>query len=193
MHSCTIEKYEDRGGTQGEIRLYLMRYRQAYSPGNRGLLLWGLAGRGKTHLACALVRHFALERGLTSRFVDFFHLLGDIKAGFHDGRSQEDLIGPLVEPEVLVIDELGKGKASEWEVSVLDQIVSRRYNAGRTLIATTNYDPSEDPERASQADRGVARLTDRGIDDRIFSRLKEMCDFREVAGPDYRRRRAAGT
>jgi len=183
MARCTLEKFEARGGNQGLVQKQMKRWRENYRPGARGMLLFGAPGGGKTHLCSALLSHFALERGYTVRFVDFFHLLSDLKAAYQADQGEEALLGPLVEVDVLAIDELGKGRATEWEVSVLDQLVSRRYNAHRTLIATTNFDP-RDP--APESPDALPRLKDR-VGDRIHSRLYELCDFIELRGPDGRR------
>lgn len=193
MHSKTLEDFRDDRGNLAMVRLNVMRYRQSYPPPtNQGILFWGPPGVGKTHLMCALLRYFTLERGLTACFVDFFHLLSRLRAAYAEARSEEEILGPLGEVEILAIDELGKGRASEWEVSVLDQLVSRRYNTGRTVLATTNFDVSSDEttETAPTKSGAIAltrtRLVDR-VGERIYSRLVEMCQFLEVSAEDHRR------
>ena len=162
---------------------------------NRGLVLWGDVGRGKTHLLTAMLRELVFSRGLSARFVEFSHLLADLKSGFDRGTPAADLLDPLVEVDVLGIDELGKGRRTEFEETVIDEIVSRRYNAWRPVLATTNYRPKgvtgsatanlTDPERTAPS------LGDR-VGERVFSRLVEMCDFVELEGEDFRSRIAAG-
>ena len=114
--------------------------------------------------------------------------------GAAGGQGTASLIDPLVEVDVLGIDELGKGRATDFEATVIDEIVSRRYNAMRPVLATTNFEPGEARGRATgnaaAAQLGLERpptLRDR-VGDRVYSRLRETCDFVPVRGDDYRAR-----
>ena len=77
---------------------------------------------------------------------------------------------------VLAVDELGKNRGTDWETGVLDELISKRYNANRTTLFTTNLTPV-----------GQARdsLRDR-VGERIYSRIVEMCSFELLEGEDYR-------
>lgn len=161
-----------------------------YEPGheNRGLVLHGAVGRGKTHLLVAVVRDLIFRYGVTARFVEFSHLVGDLKAGFDVGRGTHSLLDPLVRVDVLAIDELGKGRNTEFEGTVVDELVSRRYNAAGTILATTNYKPGQTSGRAVPnlaSPKSAPTLVDR-VGDRVYSRLREMCDFVECRGDDWR-------
>ncbi len=156
---------------------------------NRGLVLHGLVGRGKTHLLVAVARSLILDRGVRVRFIEFTRLLGLLREGYGAGRSDAVLLNELAAVPVLAIDELGKGRMTDWELSVIDDIVSRRYNSFGCLLGTSNFRPAPPsgapvPELASAA---IQRQTlgDR-LGERTWSRLGEMCDFVEVGGVDYR-------
>lgn len=156
---------------------------------NRGLVLHGPVGRGKTHLLAFLVRRLIFEKQATVRFVEFSHLLADLKASFDRGTPAAALVDPLVEVDVLVVDELGKGRCTEWELTVIDELVSRRYNAGRAILASTNFEPGaatgrRNPNNAMPAER--VTLADR-VGERVYSRLREVCEFVDMPGSDYRR------
>lgn len=165
-----------------------------FEPGkdNRGLVLYGEVGRGKTHLMVALLRELVFRHGVPSRFVEFSHLLADLKASFDGGGGAAALLEPLARVDVLAIDELGKGRNTEFEGTVIDELVSRRYNAIRPILATTNFAPAPATGRpvgnAAEAQLGTAAaptLADR-LGDRVWSRLRETCDFVEVRGEDHR-------
>ena len=193
MHDRTLESYLEieLTGKLVEVLAFIKSYRRSFPPPNlKGLLLHGTPGTGKTHMVCALLRHFSLEMGLNVRFIDFFHLLSVLRSSYSENRSEEEILLPLVEVEVLAIDELGKGRCTDWEVSVVDQLVSRRYNTGRTVLATTNFDV-EDKAQSTSGGRtpSKASLSDR-VGDRVYSRLVEMCQFLSVKGDDYRKRKS---
>ena len=159
---------------------------QAGQP-NRGLVLHGSVGRGKTHLLVAMLRELVLKHGVQVQFVEFSHLLAQLKQGFEHGQGQGNTLDPLADVEVLAIDELGKGRNTEWELTVVDELISRRYNGMKTLLATTNYAPGgiTGVEANLSLDGIQQTLADR-VGERVFSRLMEMADFQEVQGEDFR-------
>ena len=172
----------------------------------KGVLLYGRPGAGKTHLLCATLRWLALEKGVSGRYVEFMLLLSDIKRGFDAGRSPMDVLAPLIKVPVLAIDELGKERGTEWERSMLDELISRRFNSGLTTLFATNYFLSDDQlpkdvrqggpgqvvrTRTPEFGREAEHLTLRQrVGDRIYSRLNEMCLFVKLdPGHDLRKDR----
>lgn len=169
----------------------LGRRTQGFEPGDRGIGLYGPVGCGKTHLMAGLVRALTLDNGVPCRFVEFTHLLSELRAGFEQGKGAAETISHVVDAPVLVIDEMGKGVANEWQMAVLDELVSKRYNAQVTTFFTTNY-PVEKSARGSVTSRErfeVTTLEDR-VGARMFSRLVEMCDLVSVDAPDFRKAHA---
>ena len=80
--------------------------------------------------------------------------------------------------ELLVLDDLGAERLTDWVEETMNLIVNTRYNTRRPTIFTSNY---EDVPDADDLDSLLVRV---GF--RMHSRLREMCDFLEYAGPDYR-------
>lgn len=186
----TIDDYRDNDATQKKAKYELLRYRDEAARGDSGFLLWGRPGVGKTHLLCSLLSYLTLERGFSCRYVDFMQLIFDLKQGFSEGRFESQTVQPLLDVDVLLIDELGKGRNTEWELAVLDELVSARYNARKTIHATSNYIPATVPGgQLSPIMEGGVRIPnalDERLGERIFSRLHEMCRMTEIKGEDFR-------
>jgi DNA replication protein DnaC len=167
-------------------------------PQIRGFMLSGPVGTGKTHLLCATLKHLSLELGVRTSYVEISLLYSTIRRGFQEGRSGGEIIGPLSQVDVLAIDELGKGRGTQFELDTLDELIARRYNAGKVTLFATNYSLKAPEERAQRGYVGTEAVLEAGKDskllcdrvgDRIYSRLCEMCDFVELpaATPDMRR------
>src|SRR4029077_13305470 len=147
----------------------------------RGLLLMGGCGAGKTHLAVAALVEI-INSGKPGRvlFCNFQDLIQEIQASFdaEAAVSKSEILRPLLEVDLLVLDELGSQKPTQFVQDVLYYVINSRYNTERATIFTTNYfdDASVDGQR----------LQDR-IGDRLRSRLHEMTELISMRGvSDYR-------
>ena len=170
-------------------------------PGNDqvGVLFMGNSGVGKTHLAIAALKEL-LRRGHTGYFCEYGALLREIQHSYSEESETTEirLLAPILAVEVLVIDDLGCIKPSEWVRDTVGYILNTRYIEGsrdlshpRCTIITTNYlDASEETEaQLPHGKRIVTRkdtLADR-ISERMRSRLYEVCRTVEISAPDFRR------
>jgi len=157
-----------------------------------GLLLMGSSGTGKTHLSVAIL-HSLLEKGVECLFCDFRDLLKKIQDSYNpvSQTSEMEVLTPVLEVEVLLLDDLGASKPSDWVLDTVGHILNTRYNKRLTTIITTNYShtPNQSPDISRQPYSKVRRedtLADR-IGERIVSRLYEMCRLVYLQSGDFRR------
>jgi DNA replication protein DnaC len=153
----------------------------AYPDVDRGLLLMGGVGTGKTHLAIAALKEIITRHGAQGRFADLPTLVQEIQMTFDGPGSSREILTPLLSTEVLVLDELGAGKPSQWTLDLLYYLVNTRYLEQRLTLFTTNFTDFPRKGEESFADR---------VSSRIRSRLYEMCERVELRGADYREHRA---
>lgn len=200
-----LDSFSNYTGNGREMLATLKSWVREFRPREkRGFILGGPVGVGKTYLLAAVAKQLC-ARGFSVRFVDFMQLLQELKAGYEANKADETLLKPLYEVDVLVIDELGKGRQTDWELFILDQLVMGRYNRNKTIIASTNYDLKPDTKRAfghnrhlDQEDSGSRfhlnqfESLESRVGERIYSRFVEMCDLWNVTGHDYRKRFAQG-
>jgi DNA replication protein DnaC len=193
---CELSNFEFEGPHANLVRARMeaCKFVEQYPLENAGLLLIGSIGVGKTHLAVGIIKELITSKGTACLFYDYRELLKQIQNSYNDSvkATELDVLRPVFETEVLVLDELGAVKPTEWVWDTVSLILNTRYNDSRTTIITTNY-PDDAPHdsngnsefaRAQRAVRGET-LGDR-IGERMRSRLHEMCRIIKMEGADFR-------
>ena len=154
-----------------------------------GLLLVGDTGSGKTHLAVAALKAL-IDKGHQGVFFDYQNLLDRIRSGYDStsGASDREAYRAALDTEVLLLDDLGSHRVTEWVEDTVTSIITYRCNNKKPLIATTNLSDEEPGGRASDYKR---KTLSEVIGLRAKSRLHEMCRVVKMpAVEDYRMKRA---
>ena len=156
-----------------------------------GLLFTGDNGVGKTHLAVAVLRELATSKGVRGQFWDFHELIREIKNSYNPETKTTELqvLEPVVEAGLLLLDDLGAWKMTDWMNDTLVYILNGRYMSKRPTLITTNFQ-DVDAKAALAADplRRKEFLVGR-IGYRLRSRLMEMCLVIRLQGDDHRQAR----
>ncbi len=195
---CTLDSYEpDYGQADQSLAAAYMMARNFVSgypvtTEGRGLLLTGDVGIGKTHLAVGILHALILEKGVRGLFCDYRELLKRIQESYNPlvATTELQILAPVFEAEVLILDELGAQKPTDWVWDTVALILNTRYNDKRTTLITTNYPnaPAALAQQRTAAPGNVMReetLGDR-IGERMRSRLAEMCVEVKMRGNDFR-------
>lgn len=137
----------------------------------KSLLLLGATGTGKTHYAWSVLRAVA-ETGTQVRWQA--HTAADLYAHLrpHDGQDSQEAFQRVADAPLLVLDDLGASKWTEWIEEITYRLINHRYEQCLPGIFASNVPP--------------AKLRD-FLGDRVASRLTEMCDRIVLKGDDRRK------
>lgn len=145
---------------------YCEKFSEAKKKG-LGLLIHGEPGNGKTYLS-SCIANYLLSEGTPVICVSIDALLGRIKETYSKWgqQAEQDVIRGLQNADLLIIDDLGAEKTSDWSVSTIYNIIDGRYRQGLPLIITTNLKINSDEINGELANRYGRRTEDR---------ILEMC------------------
>ena len=167
-------------------QLRAIEFVNAFPVLDRGLLFIGPCGVGKTHLSVAILKAIISEHDVNARFVDEAELLRSLQYSYNQNSiaTEEALLRPLRRADLLVWDDLGTGRPTDWVRETIHTIINHRYTNQRLTIFSSNWKLPE--KNAPKAVTGEPTLSDR-IGERLYSRILEMCEIIEMKGPDFRK------
>ncbi len=198
---CAFENFDirkDRLSGQANLSLqYALVTAQKFVdeyPLDYGLLFIGPTGVGKTHLAVAVIRELMLRKNVPCLFYDFRDLLKEIQDSYNPVSQTSELrvLQPVLDAEVLLLDELAALNPSDWVKDTLGYIINSRYNQKKVTLITTTLPFGEAMARETKLQPSGEAVPDMektlnqyGITFR--SRLYEMCKVVEMQSDDYRK------
>ena len=181
---CSLSNYQPGANNGSQLRAfnYAFRLAREYPSADRGLLFMGACGVGKTHLSVAILRELIEKKGVPCLFYEFGSLLKEIQNSYNPVSQTSELkvLEPVFQAEVLVLDELGASKPTDWVRDTMMQIINTRYDDRKLTIFTTNYLDGRRSERDETLEERIGVC--------LRSRLYEMCKTVHIEGEDYRKK-----
>jgi DNA replication protein DnaC len=175
-----LDNFEHDMNTQRHAWQKATAFVDAFPIVDRGLLLYGPHGVGKTHLAVGILKACVRTKGARAFFFETRELLRLVRDTYNRSveETEMEVLKPLLDADLLVLDDLGAERKSEWVQETLGLVVNTRYNAKRPTIFTSNLIdvPDNTDPRSFIFQLGA----------RTRSRLIEMCDWVEIQGADIR-------
>src|SRR5574337_438862 len=174
---CDFSNFDPPRGQHFEplsnARLQCGRFVEEYPVEKTGLLLVGPVGVGKTHLAVGVIKALVASKGIPCLFYDYRELLKEIQNSYNPSVSTTELevLRPVFDAEVLVLDELGATKPTEWVWDTVSHILNTRYNDKRATIITTNF-PDEPAAEGQEFTRELRAARKETLGDRIGERMR---------------------
>ena len=187
-------------------RLAAGKFVEEYPVVDKGLLLVGGIGSGKTHLAVGILKELMRSKSIPALFCDYRELIRDIRESYDPSVNTTEMrvLQPVFETELLLLDDLGASKGSAFEVDTVGYILNRRYSDKRCTLITTYLADEASPlstagerpvayskaGRSEQEAREVMRDKTLGerIGDQIRAKVHEMCKRVDLGGKDFRQR-----
>jgi DNA replication protein DnaC len=176
---CEFSNFEIHTDTQRAAHRKAARLVEQFPVVDKGLLFYGDTGVGKTHLAVALMREAIVRKNARAIFYETRELLKLVRDTYSGSTEVTELevLRPVLEAELLVLDDLGLEKKSEWVDEMLGLVINTRYSERRLTVITTNLRDLDSTEPGSFAFQ---------LGLRTRSRLKEMCEWLLIDAVDTR-------
>jgi DNA replication protein DnaC len=177
---CELANFEQETDSQREAWRRARAFVDAFPVVDKGLLLHGPQGVGKTHLAVGILKEVIRNKGSRGYFFETRELLKLVRDTYNQSveETEMEVLRPVLEADMLVLDDLGAERTSDWVQETLGLVVNTRYNARRATVFTTNL--------LDHPDNTDPRTFIFQLGARTRSRLIEMCDWIEIDSFDYR-------
>lgn len=156
-----------------------MRYAERFDQANgRGILFTGTVGTGKTHLSAAIGQHL-LDEGKSVLYGTVATHLARLRHTYgNDKQTERQVMDQLIRCQLLIIDDVGKEKVTEWVDQTVFEIINTRYEHRKPVVITTNLSLSEIRDKYTVTG------------DALVSRIIEMCAGVQMSGADWRKESA---
>lgn len=171
-YGWTFENDNGKNPLIGKAKTYADKWSDMLSK-NIGLLLWGEVGTGKTYFA-ACIANALVENCVSVKMTNFSTILNDL---FYEN-DKNQYINRLNNHNLLIIDDLGIERDTEYALEQVYNVVDARYKSNKPLIITTNLSITEIKNPVDTAHK------------RIYDRVLEMCVPIKFDGENFRQQKA---